>query len=65
MAIWSILRPFGIFCSHQVYFMGYLVNFSRFGILYQKNLATLVYEQFHLLKTFAKMPIPFFPMMPK
>jgi hypothetical protein len=32
-AIWSILRPFGIFCGH-------LVNGSRFGMFNQENLAT-------------------------
>jgi hypothetical protein len=34
-AICSILRPFGIF-------YGYLVYFSRFGMLYQENLAPLM-----------------------
>jgi hypothetical protein len=38
MAIWSILRPFGIFCGHLVYFMVIWYIFSRFG---KKNLATL------------------------
>jgi hypothetical protein len=33
-AIWFILRPFCIFYGHLVYF-------SRFGMLHQKNLATL------------------------
>jgi hypothetical protein len=39
--IWSILRSFGLFYGHLVYFMdvntfcGILVYFSRFGILYQ------------------------------
>jgi hypothetical protein len=41
-AIWSILWLFGIVCGLSVYFMcDYLVYFSRFGMLYQKNLATL------------------------
>jgi hypothetical protein len=48
MAIWSILRPSGIFCGHLVYFTaiwyilwpfgivyGYLVYFSRLGLLYE------------------------------
>jgi hypothetical protein len=43
MAIWSILRPFGIFCGHLVYFMVIWYIFSRFG---KKNLATLHWGQF-------------------
>jgi hypothetical protein len=35
MDIWYILWSFGIFCGRLVYF-------SRFGLLYQKNLATLL-----------------------
>jgi hypothetical protein len=48
VAIWSILRPFGLFCGHLVYFVaiwyilrtvgiffnGYLVHFWPFGIFY-------------------------------
>jgi hypothetical protein len=38
IALWSFLRPFGLFCDHLVYiFYGYLVNFSRFGMLYQEK----------------------------
>jgi hypothetical protein len=50
MAIWYVLRPFGIFYGHLVYFTaiwyilrpfgffyGYLVYFSRFDALYQEN----------------------------
>jgi hypothetical protein len=51
MAVWSILRPFGIgilwpfglFYGHLVYlrplgiFCGHLVNVSRFGMLYQEK----------------------------
>jgi hypothetical protein len=37
MAIWSILVPFGIFCSTLVKFCGHLVYFSRFGMLYQEK----------------------------
>jgi hypothetical protein len=51
VAIWPSLRPFGlfcghfgifcghfgIFCSHFGIFCGYLVYFSRFGILCQEN----------------------------
>jgi hypothetical protein len=34
MAIWSILRPFGICFDDLVYiYYGYLVHISRFGIL--------------------------------
>jgi hypothetical protein len=46
MAIWSILRPFGIFCGHLVCYIwyGHLVYFSRFCLLYQRHryLETLV-----------------------
>jgi hypothetical protein len=45
-AIWSILRPFGQFYGHLVYYMAIFVvlwyNFSHFGMLYPKDLATLV-----------------------
>jgi hypothetical protein len=37
MAIWSILRPFGIFRFHLVYFMFFWCIFSRFGIFYQEK----------------------------
>jgi hypothetical protein len=38
MAIWSILLPFGIFCGHFVgVIYGYLVHFSRFGMLHQEE----------------------------
>jgi hypothetical protein len=38
MAIWSILRPFGIFVAILVnIFHGHLVHFSSFGILYQEQ----------------------------
>jgi hypothetical protein len=33
LAIWSILRPFSILFGHLVLFYGYLVYFSRFGML--------------------------------
>jgi hypothetical protein len=37
MIIWSILQPFGIFCYHLVpKCYGFLVHFSRFGLLYQE-----------------------------
>jgi hypothetical protein len=29
-----IFRPFGIFCCHLVYLKGYMVFFSRLGMLY-------------------------------
>jgi hypothetical protein len=41
MDIWSILQPFDIFYDHLVLFVGIWYCFSRFGMLYQKNLATL------------------------
>jgi hypothetical protein len=34
---WSILRPFGIFLGHLVYFMVIWYTFSRFGTLYQEK----------------------------
>jgi hypothetical protein len=37
MAIWSILRLFGILCGHWAYFMVIWYNFSRFGMLYQEK----------------------------
>jgi hypothetical protein len=40
MAILNIWRPFGIFYGYLVYFVGIRYIFSRFGILYQDNLAT-------------------------
>jgi hypothetical protein len=41
MAIWSKLLPFRIFHGHLVYFVFVLVYMSRFGMLYQENMATL------------------------
>jgi hypothetical protein len=41
MAIWSILRPFGIFCAHSGYFMVIWYIFPVWHFV-QKNLATLV-----------------------
>jgi hypothetical protein len=37
MALWSILRPFGIFCGHSVYLMVIWYSFSRFVMLYQEK----------------------------
>jgi hypothetical protein len=37
MAIWSILRPFGIFCGHLVNFRVIWYNFSSFGMLSQEK----------------------------
>jgi hypothetical protein len=37
MAIWSILRLFGIFCDHSGYFMVIWDIFPRFGMLYQEK----------------------------
>jgi hypothetical protein len=34
MAIWSILRPFGIFCGYLVYFMVICYIFPRYGMRY-------------------------------
>jgi hypothetical protein len=42
MAIWSIVRPFGIFYGHLVYFPPSWYIFSRFDMLYKENLATLL-----------------------
>jgi hypothetical protein len=51
VAIWSILRPFGIFCGHLVYFVAIWYILWLFGIFFpvlvcftNKNLATLVVE---------------------
>jgi hypothetical protein len=41
MAIWCILLPFGIFCGHLEYYIVVWYIFPRFGMLHQKNLATL------------------------
>jgi hypothetical protein len=41
MDIWSILRPFGLFNGHLVYFLVIWYIFPRMGKLYQENLATL------------------------
>jgi hypothetical protein len=41
MDIWSILWPFDIFYGHLIYLMVTWYIFSRFGMFYQKNLATL------------------------
>jgi hypothetical protein len=35
----SIFGPFGICCGHFVKFYGYLVYFSRLGMLYQEKYA--------------------------
>jgi positive regulator of sigma E activity len=43
-AIWCILRLFGIFCGYLFYFVVIWYIFPRFGMLYQKNLATRVGE---------------------
>jgi hypothetical protein len=40
MSIWSILLPFGIVCGLSVYFIIF-GRFFRFGVLHEKNLATL------------------------
>jgi hypothetical protein len=37
MALWSVLRPFGIFCGHLVYFGFVWYIFSRFGKLYEEK----------------------------
>jgi hypothetical protein len=34
MAIWSILRPFGIFCGHLVYLVAIWYILSPFGIFF-------------------------------
>jgi hypothetical protein len=42
MAIWSILRPFGIFYGHSVYFMVIWYIFPVWVCCTMKNLATLI-----------------------
>jgi hypothetical protein len=37
-----LLRPFGTFCGYLVYCMVIWYSFSRFGLFYQENLATLI-----------------------
>jgi hypothetical protein len=37
MAIYTILRSFGIFCGNLEYFMVIRYIFSRFGMLYQEK----------------------------
>jgi hypothetical protein len=37
MAIWYILRPFGIFWGHLVYFEAIWYIFPRFGMLYPEK----------------------------
>jgi hypothetical protein len=37
MAIWSLLRKFGVFRGHLVYFMVIWYIFHRFGMLYQEK----------------------------
>jgi hypothetical protein len=37
IAVWSILRSFGIFCGHLVKFMVIGIHFSRFGMLYEEK----------------------------
>jgi hypothetical protein len=37
MAIWSILRPFGVLCGHLVFFMVIWYILPRFGMLYQEK----------------------------
>jgi hypothetical protein len=44
MAIWSLLRPFGIFCAHLVYFMVILNIFPVLVCCTKKNLATLTHS---------------------
>jgi hypothetical protein len=39
---WFILRPFGIFCGHLVYFMVYLVHIFVLVWCTKKNLATML-----------------------
>jgi hypothetical protein len=36
-AIWSILRPFGLFYGRLVYFTAIWCTFSIFGMLYQEK----------------------------
>jgi hypothetical protein len=48
MAIWNNRQPFGISLGHLVpTFWGHLVYFSRFGMLYQTHLATLIVKTLH------------------
>jgi hypothetical protein len=46
MAVLSVLRPNGIFCGHLVHFVVIWYIISPFGMLYRKNLATLIESTF-------------------
>jgi hypothetical protein len=54
VVIWSILRPFGIFCVHSVYFIviryiySYLVYFPRFDMLYRIGPLCSVKQPFYI-----------------
>jgi hypothetical protein len=53
MATWNVLRTFGIFYDHLVYYRFNLVHFSGFGIMYQEisgNPAALLERSIHLIK---------------
>jgi hypothetical protein len=57
IAIWSIFRPFGIFCGTFVIFCGNLVHFPRFGILYQEKSGNPVQQGDQIGRIFAHWPI--------
>jgi hypothetical protein len=44
MAIWSILRSFGLFCGHLVYVEVIWYIFPRFGMLYQEKSGHLAFQ---------------------
>jgi hypothetical protein len=51
--LFTYIQPFGIFNGHLVHYVVLWYIFSRFGLLYQENLATLPYNNSKPLCTFA------------
>jgi hypothetical protein len=45
VAIWFILRPFGIVCARLVYFMVSCYIFHRFGMLYKEKSGNPAFKQ--------------------
>jgi hypothetical protein len=45
MAVWNIVRKFGIFYDHLVHFVFILYIVSGFGIMYMKSMVTLLSER--------------------
>jgi uncharacterized membrane protein YgaE (UPF0421/DUF939 family) len=56
MDIWSILRSFGIFNGHWVYFVVILYIFTVLVFCTMKNLATLRWRLLHMLPESLSLP---------